>query len=59
MEKNLSKTTSAKLDPAKKSETNVKQQFIKNKHLPDYYFVMQSLFTVYKTGQFMKLYKIM
>ena len=36
MKKNLSKTTTTKLFPAKKWETNIRQQYKKTKHLSDY-----------------------
>ena len=36
IKKNLSKTTTKKLYPAKKWETNLRQQCMKNKRLPDY-----------------------
>ena len=36
MKKNLSKTTTTKLFPAKKWETNIRQQYKKTKRLSDY-----------------------
>ena len=42
-EKNLSKTTTEKLDPAKKWETNIMQQCIKNKRLYDYIYSSATL----------------
>ena len=41
-EKNLSKTTTTKLYPAKKWETNIRQQCIKNKCLSDIYSIATS-----------------
>ena len=40
MKKNLSKTTAIKFDPAKKWETNIRQQCIKNKRLSHYIYSM-------------------
>ena len=59
MEKNLSKTNSTKLYPAKKWETNISQQCIKNKCLSDYIYSIATLqFKVclmpIKTGKFIK-----
>ena len=57
--KNLSKTTTTKLYPAKKWETNIRQQYIKNKHLCLHllycYFIIQSLLNVYKNWKFCKI----
>ena len=42
-EKKLSKTTTRKLYPAKKWETNIRQQCIKNKRLSDYIYSSTTL----------------
>ena len=58
-EKSQSNTTTAKLYPAKKWETNTRQQCIKNKHLSDCllycYFIIQKVYLV--SGQFIELHK--
>ena len=59
MGKNLSKTTSTKLYPAKKWETNISQQCIKNKRLSDYIYSIATLqckvcLMPIKTGKFIK-----
>ena len=43
MKKNLSKRTTTKLYPAKKSETNTRQQCIENKGLSDYIYSIATL----------------
>ena len=56
MKKNLSKTTTTKLFPAKKWETNIRQQYKKTKHLSDYNY---SIATVkWKILCLLKIYKI-
>ena len=46
-EKDLSKTTTTKLYPTKKWETNLKQQCVKNKRLFDYSLIV--IFSRFKT----------
>ena len=63
-EKHLSKTTTKKFYPAKKWETNIRKQCIENERLSDYIYSIATLWCTVssrfiKTGQFIKLYKIM
>ena len=64
-QKNLSKTTTTKLYPAKKYDTNIRQQTMHKKetclwlYLLYCYFIIQSLLNVYKNWTiYIKLYKI-